>query len=431
MNQTLKKKFALLLSLALLFGTMAEGFVGGTVTKAATTKDVAVKAATETKYQDDHFYLSVEKLKAGAKYSISISNKKVVKLVRTSATWDKNELCYTLKGMKVGKSTVTVKRTYKGKTKKILTKTLVVKKYVNTGSYSYLSPNGSLPKVDKNDNSYNPVRLLKVEVGSKVPMATVANYYGGTPGITFNTNGIFTKSGNTLTAAKIGTTTATVSMNTSYNGHVEIAVKMQVIAKRNSATAKLERSVTSRCKSMLSKKITSKNCVSLLNSLQTLKKDAEKVSKLNRYMLYDSDNVLKTPEGNKIYDLQEKFYNYFAPKGNNTSVLGGVSLEVLSISKVTSSKVTLKLKKKVSKYDVMAYLSSYASYSKYSSKAKMKYNFVINGQYYNAEVKTGAQKITLKRTWPKLKNQLKKGKTYTVLTVGKSGAARGISVKVK
>lgn len=410
-----KRKFALALSFILLFSCIFSGQVNSDI-KVEAAKKQTVEATVD-------YYVGVcyESPKQGATYSVSISDKKVLKYYRTGIDtynsindqiFKKPAVIVVLKALKKGSSTVKIKQTYKGKTKVVATYNVVAKAAkANDGYYGlnnyycaqrekkteYVDEEGTI--VTETENEY----YLQLEKGAALPRESY--YYGGenaskvtvadTSIASIDKNGV-------LTAKKVGETKLILKKGD------EVEEKpLVVVPVSQDATMKKARDISSKLNKLYKEKVAVKNVIKKYNTWVSYRNQLKALSP-DKGQLFSQNTILNTCRYSES-EFVDKFRK-IAKKECYITTEYGVSLEGVKIKSATTKKLKFSSKKAVTQYDVLYNNAFFCE--KITKKSKMGYLVNMTDANYYGEIQVGKKAATLKC----MNDKCKKTKTMYSIT---------------
>lgn len=424
-----KRKFALALSFILLFSCIFSGQVNSDI-KVEAAKKQTVEATVD-------YYVGVcyESPKQGATYSVSISDKKVLKYYRTGIDtynsindqiFKKPAVIVVLKALKKGSSTVKIKQTYKGKTKVVATYNVVAKAAkANDGYYGlnnyycaqrekkteYVDEEGTI--VTETENEY----YLQLEKGAALPRESY--YYGGenaskvtvadTSIASIDKNGV-------LTAKKVGETKLILKKGD------EVEEKpLVVVPVSQDATMKKARDISSKLNKLYKEKVAVKNVIKKYNTWVSYRNQLKALSP-DKGQLSSQNTILNTCRYSES-EFVDKFRK-IAKKECYITTEYGVSLEGVKIKSATTKKLKFSSKKAVTQYDVLYNNAFFCE--KITKKSKMGYLVNMTDANYYGEIQVGKKVATLKC----MNDKCKKKKTMYSIT-DKKGRTKICSINIK
>ena len=410
-----KRKFALALSFILLFSCIFSGQVNSDI-KVEAAKKQTVEATVD-------YYVGVcyESPKQGATYSVSISDKKVLKYYRTGIDtynsindqiFKKPAVIVVLKALKKGSSTVKIKQTYKGKTKVVATYNVVAKAAkANDGYYGlnnyycaqrekkteYVDEEGTI--VTETENEY----YLQLEKGAALPRESY--YYGreNAPKVTVADTSIASIDKNgVLTAKKVGETKLILKKGD------EVEEKpLVVVPVSQDATMKKARDISSKLNKLYKEKVAVKNVIKKYNTWVSYRNQLKALSP-DKGQLSLQNTVLNTCRYSES-EFVDKFRK-IAKKECYITTEYGVSLEGVKIKSATTKKLKFSSKKAVTQYDVLYNNAFFCE--KITKKSKMGYLVNMTDANYYGEIQVGKKAATLKC----MNDKCKKTKTMYSIT---------------
>lgn len=425
-----KRKIALALSFILLFSCIFSGKVNSDI------KVEAAKKQTVEANADDYVGVCYESPKPGATYSVSISDKKVLKFYRTGIDtyntfndqiFKKPAVIVALETLKKGSSTVKIKQTYKGKTKVVATYNVVVKAAKADDGYYFLNNDYCAQRekkteyvdeegatVTETENEY----YLQLEKGAS--LSRECFYYAeeeNAPKVTVADTSIASIDKNgVLTAKKVGETKLILKKSDEVDEKPLVVVPVS-----QDATMKKAREISSKLNKLYKEKVTVKNVikkyntwVSYCNQLKALSPDKGHLSSQNTIL-----NTCKYSER----ELAEKFRKV-AKKQCYITTTFGVSLEGVKIKSATTKKLKFSTKKAVTQYDAL-YSNAFGC-EKITKKSKIGYLVDMTDANYYGEIQVGKKVATLKC----MNDKCKKKKTMYSIT-DKKGRTKICSINIK
>lgn len=336
--------------------------------------------------------LYINNYNTNAKYTYSISNKKIFSIVDIDRNVDnKNQLVLEIYAEDIGTTKITIKETIGQKVRKV--GTCIVENKKNYERSFFIEPeelsvaNGCKFNLDENSTISAPGKVSFRSSNSSVASITK--------------DGI-------VTTKKPGTIYITVK-----SGKETKKMKLRVLDK------KLEKEYANHVEAinqLAAKKVTASNFTSYYKKYMQIKKKDEKYRSDNWSSIYNKQYI-KTPYLETSSYVREKLTKYL--RATKKLTLQGSSLDILKIEKLNAGSKTMKitLKKKLTKEDIMYInLLEYGVYDTYKKTTKANcfirlQSLERKGYLMKATGKVG-QKILTAKYSPKNTEKLRKGQTY-------------------